>query len=96
MSKNQAVIYTGITGYFCECGNVEVITDEHQSYDRFRTWWDTSGAQGTSKVVCLKCNSDVHVPQVFPQPANVAEKLKAAYPGIDVDLLLVQCATKER
>lgn len=94
MSKNQTVIYKGIAGYFCACGNAEVTTDDHQSYDRFGTWWDTSGGRGTSKVTCRKCNSDVHVPQVFPQPANVAEKLQGAYPGIDVGQLLAQCVTK--
>lgn len=94
MSKNQAVIYRGIAGFFCECGNAEVITDEHQSYDRFGSWWDTSGGRGTSKVTCRKCNSDVHEPQVYPQPSNLTEKLQLAYPGVDVVQLLTQCAVK--
>lgn len=92
MSTNQTFIYTGIAGLFCKCGNVEVLTDEHQSYERFRSWWDTSGGRGTSKVTCLKCNSDVHVPDVRSQPANLSEILQTAYPGTDVNALLVKCS----
>ncbi|MFD2366725.1 hypothetical protein [Pseudoduganella sp. GCM10020061] len=93
MSKNVAFIYTGISGLFCQCGNAEVITNANPRYQRFGSWWETSGARGQSKVTCRKCNSDTHTPEVRPQPADVRDRLQAAYPDANVDELMTQCAT---
>lgn len=95
MSKNLTCIYTGIHGLFCECGNAEVITDDNQTYRRFSSWWDTSGAHGTSKVSCLKCNSETQVPDALPQPADLRERLQTAYPDGDVDELLAKSAVPQ-
>ena len=90
MSKNSTYIYSGIAGLFCECGNAEVNTDDNPSYSRFTSWWDTSGGRGCSKVSCLKCHSDVHTPNVRPQPADLRDRLQAAYSGADIDELLAK------
>lgn len=92
MSKNITYVYTGISGHFCECGNVELITDDNPSYKRFTSWWETSGARGTSKASCLKCNSDTHIPEVRPQPVDLRARVQAAYPGADLDELLAKSA----
>lgn len=93
MSKNVSYIYIGVSGLFCQCGNIELITDENPSYKRFTSWWDTSGAHGMSKVSCLKCNSETHTPEVRPQPSDLPERLQAAFPGADVEQLLAMAAT---
>lgn len=67
-----------------------MITDDHPSYRRFATWWDTSGGHGCTKASCLKCNSDTQTPDVRPQPADLRECLQAAYPEADVDELLAK------
>lgn len=95
MSKNLTYIYAGISGLFSQCGNAEVITDDNPSYKRFTSWWDTSGGHGTLKVSCLKCSSDTHIPDVRPQPADVRERVQAAYPGADVDELLAKAAVPQ-
>lgn len=92
MSKNTSYIYEGIVGLFCECGNAEVITDDNPTYRRFTRWWDTSGGRGSSKVSCLKCHSDVHSPDVRPQPTDIRERLQTAYPGTIVDEMLAKSA----
>ena len=95
MSKNLTYTYSGISGQFCECGNAEVITDDNPSYKRFSRWWETSGGGGRARVSCLKCNSETHTPDVLPQPADVRERLQAAYPGADVDDLLTKAAVPQ-
>jgi len=95
MSKNTSVIYQGIAGLFCTCGNIELISDDNPSYHRFTSWWDTSGGRGCSKVSCLKCHSDIHNPDVRPQPADLRERLQAAYLGADVDELLAKSAVPQ-
>jgi hypothetical protein len=92
MSDNLTFTYAAISGLFCQCGNAEVITDDHPRYHRFSSWHDTSGGRGCSKVSCLKCNSDTHPPHLLPQPADLPKRLQAAYPAVDVDDLLAKCA----
>lgn len=90
MSKNTTFIFSGVAGLFCECGNAELITDENPSYKRFTSWWDTSGGRGTSKVSCLKCDSDTHIPEVRPKPGDLRERLQAAYPDVDIGGLMAK------
>ncbi|MFC5511143.1 hypothetical protein ACFPOU_08380 [Massilia jejuensis] len=94
MSKNVIFIYSGISGLFCQCGNAEVIVMNNPLYHRYRhfsTGRDTSGGPGQMLAACQKCDSNMHNPEVRPQPADLRERLQAAYPGVDVDDLLAQC-----
>lgn len=94
MNKNLTFIYSGISGLFCQCGNAEVIVVNNPLYHRYRnfsTGRDNSGGPGAMLAACLKCNSNMHRPEVRPQPVDLRERLQAAYPGVDVDDLLAQC-----
>lgn len=96
MSKNVIFNYVGISGLFCQCGNAEVIVMDNSLYHRYRhfsTGRDTSGGPGRTLAACLKCNSDMHNPEMRPQPDDLRTRLQAAYPGVDVDDLLAQCST---
>lgn len=98
MSKHAIFIYSGISGLFCQCGNAEVIVMNnplYHTYRHFSTMRDNSGGPGQLLAACRKCHSDWQNPAVRPQPDDLRARLQAAYPGVDVDDLLAQCATPQ-
>ncbi|WP_147330515.1 MULTISPECIES: hypothetical protein [unclassified Duganella] len=61
---NRIVIYDGVIGYFCQCGNAEVINHENYYYRNFKALVNRKGKNGTPLITCLKCHCPAHEPKV--------------------------------
>lgn len=61
----KIVMCEGIIGFFCSCGNMELITEENYYYQRFRSHPHVNGPNGMPMVYCLQCGSVGHEPLFF-------------------------------
>jgi len=64
----RIAMHHGVIGYFCACGNAEVLDHEHYFYSRFRAHARDRGPNGTPLITCLLCLSPAHEPSAQPLP----------------------------
>lgn len=68
VERHRIAVHSGVIGYFCACGNVEVLDHEHLFYTRFRAHARARGPMGTPLITCQVCKCPAHEPSALLPP----------------------------